>query len=35
LLETVQSICRFRRMPVQLTRDLMAEAAKSFICDFN
>jgi predicted ATPase with chaperone activity len=34
LLETVQSICRFRRMPVQLTRDLMVEAAASFICEF-
>jgi len=35
LLETVQSICRFRRIPVQLTRDLMAEAATSFIREFN
>jgi predicted ATPase with chaperone activity len=35
LLETVQSICRFRRIPVQLTRDLMAEAASSFICEFD
>jgi len=34
LLEIVQSICRFRRQPVQLTRDLMAEAAASFICEF-
>jgi hypothetical protein len=34
LLETVQSICRFRRMPVQLTRDLIAEAAASFIREF-
>jgi hypothetical protein len=34
LLETVQSICRFRKQPVQLTRDLMAEAATSFICEF-
>jgi predicted ATPase with chaperone activity len=34
LLETIQSICRFRRMPVQLTRELMAEAAASFICEF-
>jgi predicted ATPase with chaperone activity len=34
LLETVQSICRFRKQPVQLTRDLMAEAASSFICEF-
>ena len=35
LLETVQSICRFRRVPVQLTPELMAEAASSFICEFN
>ncbi len=35
LLETVQSICRFRRVPVQLTRELMAEAAASFIREFN
>ena len=35
LLETVQSICRFRRIPVQLTQELMAEAAASFICEFN
>jgi predicted ATPase with chaperone activity len=34
LLETVQSICRFRKQPVQLTRDLIAEAAASFICEF-
>jgi predicted ATPase with chaperone activity len=34
LLETVQSICRYRRQPVQLTRDLMVEAASSFICEF-
>jgi predicted ATPase with chaperone activity len=34
LLETVQSICRFRRMPVQLSRELMAEAASSFIREF-
>ena len=34
LLETVQSICRFRRMPVQLTRELIAEAASSFIREF-
>jgi predicted ATPase with chaperone activity len=34
LLETVQSICRFRKMPVQLTRDLMVEASASFICEF-
>jgi predicted ATPase with chaperone activity len=34
LLEIVQAICRFRRQPVQLTRDLMVEAAQSFICEF-
>jgi predicted ATPase with chaperone activity len=34
LLETIQSICRFRRIPVQLTRDLMVEASASFICEF-
>jgi predicted ATPase with chaperone activity len=34
LLEIVQSICRFRRQPVQLTRELIAEAASSFICEF-
>jgi SpoVK/Ycf46/Vps4 family AAA+-type ATPase len=34
LLETVQSICRFRRIPVQLTRELMVEAASSFIREF-
>jgi predicted ATPase with chaperone activity len=34
LLETVASICRFRRIPVQLTRDLIAEAAASFIREF-
>jgi predicted ATPase with chaperone activity len=34
LLEIVQAICRFRRQPVQLTRELMAEAALSFICEF-
>jgi Mg-chelatase subunit ChlI len=34
LLETVQSICRFRRIPVQLTRDLIVEASASFICEF-
>jgi predicted ATPase with chaperone activity len=35
LLETVQSICRFRRIPVQLTRELMVEASASFIREFN
>lgn len=34
LLETVQSICRFRRIPVQLTRQLMIDAAASFIREF-
>jgi predicted ATPase with chaperone activity len=34
LLEIVQSICRFRKQPVHLTRDLMVEAASSFICEF-
>jgi predicted ATPase with chaperone activity len=34
LLEIVQAICRFRRQPVQLTRELVAEAASSFICEF-
>ena len=34
LLETVQSICRFRRIPVQLTVELMTDAAQSFICEF-
>src|SRR5262249_753798 len=35
LLETVQSICRFRRIPVQLTRQLMIDAAASFIREFH
>jgi len=34
LLETVQSICRYRRLPVQLTRDLIVEASASFIAEF-
>jgi predicted ATPase with chaperone activity len=34
LLEIVQSICRYRRQPVHLTRDLIAEAASSFIAEF-
>jgi len=34
LLETIQSICRFRKQPVQLTHDLMVEASASFICEF-
>jgi predicted ATPase with chaperone activity len=34
LLETVQSICRFRRVPVQLTKPLMVDAATSFIREF-
>jgi predicted ATPase with chaperone activity len=34
LLEIVQSICRYRRQPVQLTRELIGEAANSFIAEF-
>src|SRR5207248_8598124 len=34
LLETVQSICRFRKQPVQLTKPLMIDAAASFIREF-
>ncbi len=34
LLEIVQSICRYRRQPVELTRELMMEAATSFIAEF-
>jgi predicted ATPase with chaperone activity len=34
LLEIVQSICRYRRQPVHLTRDLMIEASGSFIAEF-
>lgn len=34
LLEIVQSICRFRRQPVHLTRELMMESSKSFISEF-
>jgi hypothetical protein len=34
LLETVQSICRFKRIPVQLTPELMVDAAHSFIREF-
>ena len=34
LLETVQSICRYRRQPVHLTRELMIEASSSFIAEF-
>jgi predicted ATPase with chaperone activity len=34
LLETVVSICRFRRVPVQLTRQLIIDAATSFIREF-
>jgi predicted ATPase with chaperone activity len=34
LLETVQAICRYRKQPVQLTRDLMVEASSSFIAEF-
>ncbi len=35
LLEIVQSICRYRRQPVHLTRDLMVEASASFIAEFS
>jgi predicted ATPase with chaperone activity len=35
LLETVCSICRFRRIPLQLTQDLMIDAAASFIREFH
>jgi Mg-chelatase subunit ChlI len=34
LLEIVQSICRYRKQPVQLTRELMVDAASSFIAEF-
>jgi hypothetical protein len=34
LLEIVQSICRYRRQPVHLTRDLIIEASASFIAEF-
>jgi hypothetical protein len=34
LLEIVQSICRYRRQPLHLTRDLMVEASASFIAEF-
>lgn len=34
LLEIVQSICRFRRQPVHLTKELISEAAATFICEF-
>ena len=34
LLEIVQSICRYRKQPIHLTRDLIAEAASSFIAEF-
>jgi predicted ATPase with chaperone activity len=34
LLEIVQSICRFKKQPVELTRDLMIEAANTFIAEF-
>ncbi len=34
LLEIVQSICRFKRQPVQLTREIIAEAASTFIAEF-
>jgi predicted ATPase with chaperone activity len=34
LLEIVQSICRYRRQPVHLTRELLAESAATFIAEF-
>jgi hypothetical protein len=34
LLEIVQSICRFRKQPVELTRELLIEAANTFITEF-
>jgi predicted ATPase with chaperone activity len=34
LLEIVQSICRYRRMPVQLSAELIADAAITFIAEF-
>lgn len=34
LLEIVQSICRYRRQPVHLTRDLIIESAATFIAEF-
>jgi predicted ATPase with chaperone activity len=34
LLEIVQAICRYRKQPVQLTKDLIAEAAETFISEF-
>ncbi len=34
LLEIVQSICRFRRQHVHLNKDLITEAAATFICEF-
>ncbi|MEZ6139693.1 MAG: ATPase [Zavarzinella sp.] len=34
LLEIVQAICRYRGQPVHLTRDLMVDAANSFIAEF-
>jgi predicted ATPase with chaperone activity len=34
LLEICQSICRYRRQPVHLSRDLIVEAARTFIAEF-
>src|SRR5438034_1272689 len=34
LLEIVQSICRYKRQPVELSRELMIESAASFIAEF-
>lgn len=34
LLEIVQSICRYRRQPIQLTRELIIDSAATFIAEF-
>jgi hypothetical protein len=34
LLEIVQSICRYKRQPVELSRELMIESSASFIAEF-
>jgi hypothetical protein len=33
-LEIVQAICRYRKQPVRLTPQLIAEAATQFIAEF-
>lgn len=35
LLEIVQSICRYKRQPVELNRELMIESSASFIAEFD